>query len=426
MTLLKRLLWALPTFALIAFFLYSRKNEESYNIEEKPKSVVISQNIEEKPKNVVVSQNIDNCSLEKNSNKCLNICKPCKENCLPYDQGYDICEGDMPQAYNATGRIDICKGVDLFITASFIYWQALGDQLDLGIIRLGTLEPEEYQIIRLKTDFKPGFKVGLGYNLNHDNWDLYTQYTRYHGSNSTSFDPNESSNQDTFQTIYFLAGFNGYIFENINGNIVGKWVTDLDKIDLELARSYYVGTNLIFRPFFGASFHLMDEKYDFNFTYQNIPFFASFSTDSWASGPRFGLKAKWLFCKGFSFFGYGIYNLLFCSNKTTGSGSENEGSGTTPPTVSILNYKLNKDKQNILRDVVEVAVGFAWGSYFCEKAFHFDCEISYEAQKYSHTNYMSRAAQEKTVVSNASIATNQVKPGDTFLHGLTLTFRFDF
>ncbi|NGX44213.1 MAG: hypothetical protein K1060chlam3_00378 [Candidatus Anoxychlamydiales bacterium] len=408
MRLFRKMLWMLPIFALISMFLYGRKHEDS--ISEKAPT----------PKDAKLCEPL----LEEVQDTCSDPCEPCsiEEPKKAYNQGYAICESDLPKAYNAPGRIDICEGFDTFVTASFIYWEALGDQLDLGIVRFGALDPQEYEIIKLNTEYKPGFKIGLGYNLNLDNWDLYAQYTRFHSSTSTTFNPSGSSS-NTFQTTYFMAGHNGYTFGNFNGGIKGAWSTDLDKIDLELARSCYVGTNLIFRPFFGGSVHWLDERYDFNFTYVNIPFFGNFKNDSWAVGPRLGLDAKWILYKGFSFFGHGAYNLLFCSNETTGSGSENE---SLPPAVNVLNYTLNKDKQNILRDVTEVQIGFAWGSYFCQNKWHADFAISYEGQKYSHTNYMSRYAQTKTVVSNASIATVQVKPGDLFLHGLTVTARCDF
>ena len=438
MKLLRKTFLMLSLLVLIGIFLYGRKQEHPTGLKKNSPKVVETKLIEpsiqeqqdtcydadvhETPKAVETKQ-CDPC-FEETQDTC---CDPGdqEETQKAYNQGYAICVDDLPSAYSAPGRIDVCGGFDDFITASFIYWEALGDQLDLGVVRFATLDPQKIEIIKLNTEYKPGFKVGLGTNLDHDNWDLYAQYTRFHTSASSTFNPSGAPT-NTFQTTYFMAGYNAFLFGSINGEIKGVWSTDLDKIDLELARSYYLGTNLIFRPFIGGSFHWLDEKYDFTLTYQNIPFFGNFATDSWAVGPRFGLNSNWLFYKGFRVFGYGAYNLLFCSNETTGSGSENENSGLTPPTVNVLSYTLNKDKQNIIRDVIEISLGFGWGSYFCRDNGHFDLGISYECQKYSHTNYMSRYAQTKSVVSNASIANIQVKPGDLFLHGLTLTTRFDF
>ncbi|NGX33201.1 MAG: hypothetical protein K1060chlam4_01262, partial [Candidatus Anoxychlamydiales bacterium] len=41
-------------------------------------------------------------------------CDPCYEKSRnkPYEQGYEICEGALPKAYNAPARIDICDGID--------------------------------------------------------------------------------------------------------------------------------------------------------------------------------------------------------------------------------------------------------------------------------------------------------------------------
>ncbi|NGX28883.1 MAG: hypothetical protein K940chlam1_01071 [Candidatus Anoxychlamydiales bacterium] len=438
MKLLRKTFLMLSVLVLISIFLHGRKQEAPTSLKktapkaietklsdpclEEQQDICYDPGDQEAPKAAETKPG-DPCLVEPQDTCCESDNQ--EEPKKAYNQGYAICGNDLPSAYSAPGRIDVCEGFDAFVTASFIYWEALGDQLDLGIVRFATLDPQEFEIIKLNTEYKPGFKVGLGANLAHDNWDLYAQYTRFHASTSTTFNPSGAPS-NTFQTTYFMAGFNGFLFGDFNGGIKGVWSTDLDKIDLELARSFYLGTNLIFRPFIGGSVHWLDEKYDFNLSYQNIPFFGNFATDSWAVGPRFGLGSSWLFYEGFRVFGYGAYDLLFCSNETTGSGSENENSGHIPPTVNILSYTLNKDKQNILRDVTELSIGLGWGSYFCSNKWHFDFAILYEAQKYSHTNYMSRYAQTKSAVSNASIANVQVKPGDLFLHGLTLTTRFDF
>ncbi len=415
MNLFKKIFISLSLIVIISTFLYSKKQENQSN------------NCSSKVKNLNQScSNEKNRHLASNTSHEENICDPCNiKNLQIYNQGFAICEQDLPKAYIAPGRIEICRKHDVFITASYLFWEALGDQLDLGIVRFGTLNPQEYEIIKLNTKYDSGFKVGLGTNLNLDHWSLYARYTRFHSSISTTFVPSLStSTQDTFQTPYFMAGFNDFFFMHFNGGVKATWSIHLDKIDLELARSFYIGTHLIFQPFIGVSTHWFDQKYNFNLTYQNIPFFGDFKTDSWAIGSRVGLGSKWIFYKGFRIFGYGAYDLLYCSNETSGSGSENEGSGIN--TVDIINYKLNKDKQNILRDVQELSIGLGWGSYFKKNTWHFDLAISYERQKYSHTNYMSRYAQEKISNSKARITTIQVKPGDTFLHGLTVAWRLDF
>ena len=71
-------------------------------------------------------------------------------------------------------------------------------------------------------------------------------------------------------------------------------------------------------------------------------------------------------------------------------------------------------------------IGLGWGSYFCSDKWHFDLSVAYEAQRYSQTNYMAQEAQMLNIDSDRSISSGLVKPGDNFLHGLTVTARIDF
>jgi len=187
---------------------------------------------------------------------------------------------------------------------------------------------------------------------------------------------------------------------------------DLDKIDLELGRSFYTGTNLITTPFVGLSLHWMDQNYSLqltsNATSNGGLYSASIKNDSWSVGPRFGFDTKWIFYEGFRLFGSGAFALMF---------SENDMSGTA--TEADTAYTISKVEENIVRNVQELVIGLGWGSYFTSDKWHFDLSVAYELQRYSQTNFMSYYSQ-------INIESNEVKPGDTYLHGLTITARFDF
>ncbi|HEU64208.1 MAG: hypothetical protein KR126chlam4_00240 [Candidatus Anoxychlamydiales bacterium] len=396
MRLFRKLLWALPIFALISIFLYGRKQEDSTSEKTSP------------PKDVE-TQLCDPC-LEERQDACSDPCDPCATDpqTKAYDQGYGICENDLPKAYSAPGRIDVCGGIDAFVTGSFIYWEPLGDQLDLGTARFASLTPVELDLVKFKTNYEPGFKVGLGFNLNHDNWDLFAQYTRLHETETTRYTPRTRDSNDSIISSWFILDPLPAFFSDISGDIVAVWKTELDKIDLELARSYYLGAKLIARPFIGGSVHWLDQRYDLSLTESSVLQESSTKNDSWALGPRFGLGSSYLIYKGFRIFGYGAISLLFSENEISGVGNEDSAA-----------YILNKVDKYILRDVEELMIGLGWGSYFTRKKWHMDLSVAYEAQRYARTNYMSYIAQ-------LNLEANEVKAGDFYLHGLTVTARFDF
>ncbi|NGX28265.1 MAG: hypothetical protein K940chlam1_00440 [Candidatus Anoxychlamydiales bacterium] len=325
-------------------------------------------------------------------------------------KGLAICSDDLPKGYLAPARIDVCGSKDYTIL-SFIYWEPLSNQLDLGTANLNNVN--QFKVVRTKSssDFKPGFKVGFGKYFSYDDWELYTQYTFLHMTKRSSFDP--SSFFGEFYTSWFFLNSN-YDLPTITSNIDNTWKMHLDKIDLELARPFYVGSKVIFRPYLGGSLHFFDQKYGLSLTTVSMQF-VSIKSISWALGPRFGLNMQYFLPKNFRIFGNGAINLMYSSNKTKGLGSE-----------QINDYNLIDDKKYILRDVQEIIIGFGWGKYSAKKNWYYDLILAYEAQKYSQTNFMSRYAQTFSVEVAGNVSTVLVKPGDLFLHGLTTSFRLDF
>ena len=342
-------------------------------------------------------------------------CDPCKEesSSRSYILGEQICRNDLPIAYIAPGRIDICGGIKSFIVAEFIYWEQLSDQLDIGTVNITSTTPQEFEILKFKTDYQPGFKVGIGTHFKRDDWDFYVQYTRLHKTENTIFDP--SGKTGTFFTPWFHLSKNQFTLSTITTDIKATWKIDLDKIDLELGRACYLGSSLILRPFVSLSGHRLDQRYDLSLrapdvsvTILNTLYSSSTKNDSWSIGPRFGFSTNWFFYKGFNLFGNLALSLLFAENEISGSGDEN-----------LVIYNVKKIDKYIVRNVEEARLGLGWGSYFTNNKWHFNLSAAYEVQRYSHTNYMSYAAQINLEVS-------EVKPGDLFLHGLSVATRFDF
>ncbi|NGX34170.1 MAG: hypothetical protein K1060chlam1_00520 [Candidatus Anoxychlamydiales bacterium] len=343
-------------------------------------------------------------------------CDPCYERALDkqYDQGHGICEGILPKAYNASGSIDLCGGLGAYVIGSFIYWESLGDQLDLGRVRITSPTPQELEFLEFKTGYHMGFKVGLGSHLKKDNWDLFSQYTRLHKKENTIFDP--ANKTGTFSTSWFQTISSSIILSEIISGIRASWKIELDKIDLELGRSYYIGNSVISRSFVSLSFYMLDQIYDLALSVPPNPalgidvgiFNTSIKNDSWAIGPRFGLSTSWFIYKGFNLFGSATLSLMFAENEISGLGIEDS-----------ITYTVKKKDIYILRDVEEFSLGLSWGSYLTHDKWHFNISAAYEAQRYSHTNYMS-------YVSQLNDQSNEVKPGDLYLHGVTIVARFDF
>ncbi|NGX63918.1 MAG: hypothetical protein KR126chlam6_01340 [Candidatus Anoxychlamydiales bacterium] len=398
--------------------------------------MVMSSNLFADTKKVTIDVSVSCESCQDKCEKCQNCIK--SSNCYKsYELGNELCDGDLPKAYNAPAGINV-SGINTFVTSSFIYWEILTDQTNLGIARFGNQASDEYEfeVKKFPTIYEPGFKVGLGVEFFSDNWNLFSQYTRLHKIKHTSFD---LSGLYSFLTPWIMIG--NHNISTAVGSIKAFKKFNLDKLDLELARSYYVGKNLTLKPFIGGEVHWLDQNYNIEYTVRvggetpgdffNMPNRLFLKNDSWALGPRFGLGSNWIFYKGFRLFASGALNLLYSKNNISGFGNGYFKELSQDP--SAISYIVPKVKKSILRDVEELMIGLGWGSYFkCDK-WYFDLFVAYDAQRYSHTNYMAQLAQIADIdnVSNSigfggHNSSNLVKPGDSFLHGLTITARLDF
>jgi len=359
--------------------------------------------------NIHADNYCDPCKVEKP--KCYDECQDQSKN-KPYDQGHEICSDHLPKAYNAPGRIDVCGGWDTYVTGSFIYWQMLGDYTQIGIlVEDGSAVPSVINKLDFDYKYKPGFKVGIGQHFDHDDWDLYGNYTRLVSNISFAhtFAPAE--------VLYSLAAALSPIGPAVLGSVAESfntsWKRTLNQVDFEIARHYYMGTKVILRPYLGASAHWLKQNFDF----YAIPPGASwgittqYRSRSWAVGPRLGVNLQLLLGNGFKLFGNSAMTLSYAQTKTAGD-------FTDFLTGTNNHFRLEQDKDATVRFAPEALVGFAWATYFYNNRSHFDLSLGYEFHYYSHTNYFFEYLLE--------VGLPPTKPGDLYVHGLTVTARFDF
>ena len=274
-------------------------------------------------------------------------------------------------------------------------------------------------------DFHSAFKVGLGINFNCDCWQLFAEYTWYHHcfDNGQEF-PDTGDSQ-------FTGHLNSpWVDDSLNvidgASASAKWHLDFDKVDLELARPYYVGRCLKMRTAYGIRALWIDQKISgdlFSDGGSNTTCVSTFTskTSSWAVGPKIGIDTKWDFCWGVRFFGNFDIALLYTKyDRSLTSTATRFISGTTSSS-NVVNIK--NDNPCFLRPQTNLEIGFGWGDYFCCNSYYFDLELGYEAHVYFNENmFLQNLSKEDTPLLNS----NKQSTGSLYLHGLTVTARIDF
>ncbi len=323
-----------------------------------------------------------------------------------YDQGHAVQENQMLGAYNAPARIDVRNCWDFFITGSYIWWEAKEQGLEIG--RFVTSDANLYQgeIINHDSGYNSGFKAGLGWNTDFDDWQIYVEYTRLHSSSGKNY------------TAPLYAGTLPIYPVWLNdatipiANTHSKWRSNIDLIDLEFARPCYQGTKLTFRPHMGLRGGWIGQNFNVNYIHTGADDWSKNKSKSWLVGPRLGLDTNWIFGAGFRMFADFATSLFYQKYTTLKLTQQNTANAA-------LAQNLNNNNKSAINPYVECGLGLGWGTYFDNSNWHFDLSAGYEFHNFWNQNEMRG-------LNDSLNARTDGAPGSLALHGLTITARLDF
>lgn len=371
-------------------------------------------------------------------NNCGKTCppKPCAPPCPQPCPPTQVCNTDpccpawpvpvLNAAYNYPARIQTRCPWDIFADVSFIYWQPIEENLEIGIantpaptagaLTAGANAYIDSNVINMDFDYKPGFKVGLGGNFDYDNWDLRLEYTWFHNTNS------QSSNGPLGGSIIPTIGTPDVTNTNLYDSVSGNWQLKMDIIDLDLGRWHYVGTKLVCHPTFGMRVDWIRQNTGTTYTRAagRNGDTADVSTitqksNSWAIGPKVGMDTNFDLGMGFRFFGNGEADLLF-TKYTRLSYKELH----TDATLALNPVRVKQNKVYAVKPHLDLELGFGWGTHLDCNNWYMDFALGYEFQVFFDQN-MFRHFNDSAMVGNSTLPN-----GNLYVQGLTATFKLDF
>lgn len=331
-------------------------------------------------------------------------------------------------AYNYPGRTQTRCPWDLFFDVSFIYWQPIQENMELGIVDTiapGATTSINGGVVEMDFDYKPGFKIGGGYYFEYDNWDVHGEYTWFHTSNSRSVAVNATAS--SAQRIYPMWGHPNFTGASAYDSASEKWTMNMDLVDLDLGRWYYVGTKLLFHPYIGARGAFIRQNAhvtytsDSPFPYSTSPFRIADifgKSHSWAVGPRAGLDTTWNVGEGFRVFGCGEADILY--TRYTRLTFNSHSVAQAPSTSAIAGVYVTEKNVPRLRTHLDLELGLGWGTYWDCNNWYTDVALGYEFQVFFDQN-MFRHFNSATMLGNSTQPN-----GNLYIQGLTATFSLTF
>ena len=320
-----------------------------------------------------------------------------------YEKRSLIKEKQTPKIYNFPARIDT-NNFDIFILGKFLYWQPIGDFLDVAFVKTAPYVnyPHHKKTYQMNFSYKPAFKIGLGATFSKmDDWEIFMEYLWFHPTNKSSYTLPESHTH-----VYRMCS----IILGPISQTTAKWTLDMDMLDLLLSRSYYMGKKIVLLPHVGVKGGWIDQKYYQTSTaYDTIddvdyhPIFYD-KTTCWNIGPRMGLNGMWKLGNGFSFLSKSAVSLLFSNYRLKRKINQIYYSGE-------YSDLLTTKHDFHLSPVGETVFGFGWGAFIGKKQCHIDFSFTYEFQIWSK--------QEIYLVGNYIW-------GNLTMQGLTLSSQIDF
>ena len=334
-----------------------------------------------------------------------------------YDQGHAT-DKELLSAYNSPGRTEVKSPWDVYLSGSYILWQAKERGLDYATSYPATSNQDIYPL-NMDFDYTSGFKVSICSKFDHDAWTVVVDYTRLHLSNHEySYARYQGYLLPTM--IYYRAVDLDVHTNNRAFYTIGKWRLSYDMIDLEFGRPCYVGTCLTFKPHVGARGGWIEQKYHsiglFTHLEENqgdtlIQADSRARTNTWLIGPRVSIDSNWLLGLGFKLQGNVAAGVTYQYFKTTF-----KQDNFHQPVLLNINAK---DKIGYVTPNFDLALGLAWGSYFANHNWHVEFSFLYDFLYFWSQNTMRQ-------FSDKCLRRIETKAANLVLHGMNLSLRFDF
>jgi hypothetical protein len=337
-------------------------------------------------------------------------------------------------ATTASARPDLPDGYNYFITADVLYWHARVGGTEFAYTDNDSLAhfPIKGRVKDMKFDWDWGFRVGLGYNFQHDGWDIHALYTYFDTNGSKTTTAGQNS------ILIPLRGSANIVEGAAPGlspefryctSAKSQFDFDYQVVDLELGRAYYLSEKFSVRPHAGLESAWFDLEQITRYTGgQRISSIFGLGPNTihvkencnfWGIGPRTGVDTKWYLGHGVSIFSNLAAALLF-------GYFDIEHREKYSEVEDLCRIRLHANK-HAFSPAVQFQLGLRYDSYVFNNKQHVGVGLGFEAQYWWRQNQMLKINEEKIQRSVFGATSKYDKYAeDVTMYGATLDVKWDF
>ncbi len=338
-----------------------------------------------------------------------------------------------PFAFAYPYDMDLNCPRDFYIHVDGLYMQAKQDGMDFVIQDSSTPSTqttspithgkvEGFSSNNHDWDYNPGMRVGIGFYLDHDAWNLDFNWTWL---NITNYEHANATTSGGVVIPLWELGM-GTPADQLGTRSSAVWDAGYNTFDIRLGKPYYVSRYLVFNPHFGVRGACIDQHFsvDYGGTGAVTDGIGTRTihhgnNNFWGVGARAGIDTDWILGKGWCLFGNIATSMLFGKFQIDQSlalpGVGNDGFD--------LDYDYYQNTPNF-----EMALGIGWGKYFNKKRNHVGLKVAYEFHEWWDQLNMRKFSNGSTGFSGRGTgvySNDVVSRGNFTLNGFSLCLRFD-
>ncbi|MBI2810793.1 MAG: hypothetical protein HYX67_08205 [Candidatus Melainabacteria bacterium] len=284
-----------------------------------------------------------------------------------------------------------------FTNATLLYWQA--EEAGLGY----AIETSSSKIKVPQFDWDFGFKVGIGYRIPHDSWDLSLQATSF----QTHTDCDHHGN---FLPSWQVPGPTHAFAEDVKMH----WRLHMGLLDLNLQKELLISERLILTPQIGIRAGMIRQKFNLEYrggTFSSKGDLLRMKNKYWGFGPRIGAGSEWEMARGFSLFAEGAFSLLYGEFYLHQDEYEQ---GSKEEILGVHNIFHNP------APILDASAGLRWQYYFSSALKRLRFDLKWDQLLLFSQNQLMRFTDEN---EPGLFVSNQ---GDLGISGIEFNIQFDF
>jgi hypothetical protein len=333
---------------------------------------------------------------------------------------------------NPPGRPEIKCGYNVFVDAELLWWSAYETGLDWVVeSKQYGREINNHAVLangkthEVDNTYDWGFRFGVGYNMPHDGWDIVGYWTFF----QNEWEDSKHQAHDGFLApIWNNPDTNAFVqpANLVLNQASASWKLDMNIIDVELGREFFVSKYLTLRPHMGFRYARLDQ--DWKVSYAGINDVApdkgrnykddiNNSNDFWGFGLRGGLNTSWGFGQGFSIYG-NLAAALLHGHFHISDQDNLVDVGTHQRFVRLK----NDHRFRAGRATTDLALGIRWDHMFDGERFHLGVQLGWEHHMFWGQNQMWQYVNG----TPGNEARHSRGNDELTTQGWTLAARFDF